>query len=198
MAGADRRARHQPASARSPEEGHHEPRRSHDHNPQSANGDRTAIRQDGVALTLHRASRRRERPRRRVACRRAGVRPGDRVGVMLPNVSYFPVCYLRRPCAPAAAIVPMHMPPEGARGRPLHGRLGRPRRAVRLATNFAEAATSRRATTHRGRRGRAGGVRRACSRASEPRPATVDREPTDTAVILYTSGHDRDAQGRGG
>ena len=33
--------------------------------------------------------------------RAKGVKPGDRVGVMLPNVEYFPIVLLRRRCAPA-------------------------------------------------------------------------------------------------
>src|SRR5919108_723903 len=39
--------------------------------------------------------------------RAKGVQPGDRVGIMLPNVSYFPVCYYGALRA-GAAIVPMN------------------------------------------------------------------------------------------
>src|SRR3954454_17322182 len=40
--------------------------------------------------------------------RAKGVQPGDRVGVMLPNVAYFPVCYYGALRA-GAAIVPMNV-----------------------------------------------------------------------------------------
>src|SRR3954465_9938366 len=39
--------------------------------------------------------------------RAKGVEPGDRVGIMLPNVAYFPVCYYGSLRA-GAAIVPMN------------------------------------------------------------------------------------------
>src|SRR3954463_13381314 len=40
--------------------------------------------------------------------RERGVRPGDRVGIMLPNVPAFPVCYFGALRA-GAAIVPMNV-----------------------------------------------------------------------------------------
>src|SRR6188472_2200104 len=70
-------------------------------------GDRTAVRQGDVALTYTAL----ERASALVAGmlqRRHGVRPGDRVGVMLPNVAYFPVCYYGALRA-GAAIVPMNV-----------------------------------------------------------------------------------------
>jgi long-chain acyl-CoA synthetase len=68
--------------------------------------DHTAIRQGDHALTylaLERASA-------LVAglLQDHGVRPGDRVGVMLPNVAHFPVCYYGALRA-GAAIVPMNV-----------------------------------------------------------------------------------------
>ena len=70
-------------------------------------GDRTAIRQEGVALSYAgaRAGDARWSPG---CCRSRGVQPGDRVGVMLPNVAYFPICYYGALRA-GAAIVPMNM-----------------------------------------------------------------------------------------
>ena len=44
----------------------------------------------------------------RACCRRAACKPGDRVGMMLPNVAYFPVCYYGALRA-GAAVVPMNM-----------------------------------------------------------------------------------------
>src|SRR5205809_5988249 len=40
--------------------------------------------------------------------RAKGVQPGDRVGIMLPNVAYFPVCYFGALRA-GAAVIPMNM-----------------------------------------------------------------------------------------
>jgi long-chain acyl-CoA synthetase len=69
-------------------------------------GDRTAIRQDGVSLSYTAF----QRGTGLVAglLREHDVRPGDRVGVMLPNVAYFPICYYGALRA-GAAIVPMNM-----------------------------------------------------------------------------------------
>jgi long-chain acyl-CoA synthetase len=54
-------------------------------------GDRPAIKQGDVVLTYAQL----DDASSRVAAmlRRYGVRPGDRVGVMLPNVASFPVVY---------------------------------------------------------------------------------------------------------
>src|SRR4051812_26341903 len=69
-------------------------------------GDRTAIRQDDASLTYTAL----ERASALVAglLHAHDVRPGDRVGVMLPNVAYFPVCYYGALRA-GAAIVPMNV-----------------------------------------------------------------------------------------
>ena len=70
------------------------------------NGDRTAIHQDEVALTYTAL----ERASALVAglLKARGVEPGDRVGVMLPNVAYFPAVYYGALRA-GAAIVPMNV-----------------------------------------------------------------------------------------
>ena len=82
----------------------------------SRHGDRTPIRQDGVSLSYTAL----ERATGLVAglLREHDVQPGDRVGVMLPNVVYFPICYYGALRA-GAAIVPMNMllkERDGARG----------------------------------------------------------------------------------
>jgi len=143
-------------------------------------GDRTAIRQEGVALSYADL----DRATALVAglLRARGVRPGDRVGIMLPNVAYFPICYYGALRA-GAAIVPMnmllkerevgfYMTDSGAR-------------ALFAWHDFADAAQTG-----------AGdsevvvvepGAFDALLAGSEP-AGTTDRDPGDTAVILYTSG----------
>jgi long-chain acyl-CoA synthetase len=143
-------------------------------------GDRTAIRQDDVALSytaLERAS-----ALAAGLLTAHGVRPGDRVGIMLPNVAYFPICYYGALRA-GAAIVPMnvllkerevsyYMADSGAR--------------VLFAWHqFADAA-----------RAGAGDTEVVVVEpgafeallAGADRAGTTDRDPEDTAVILYTSG----------
>ena len=143
-------------------------------------GDRTAIRQEGIALSYTGL----ERATALVAgfLRSHGVRPGDAVGLMLPNVIYFPVCYYGALRA-GAAIVPMnillkerevayYMSDSGAR--------------VLFAWHqFADAA---RAGAHDAEvvvvePGAFDALLAGCHGA-----ATIDRVPDDTAVILYTSG----------
>src|SRR3954454_18582808 len=143
-------------------------------------GDRTAIRQGDAALTYTAI----ERATALVAglLRSHGVEPGDRVGLMLPNVAYFPLCYYGILRA-GAVVVPMnmllkerevayHMADSGAR-------------AIFAWHEFADAA-------------RAGardgepiviepGSFDALLAGCEPLP-TEQREPDDTAVVLYTSG----------
>jgi long-chain acyl-CoA synthetase len=143
-------------------------------------GDHTAIRQEGVALSYTAL----ERATALVAglLHAHGVRPGDRVGVMLPNVAHFPVCYYGA-LRTGAAIVPMnvllkerevafYMADSGAR-------------VLFAWHDFADAAEA--------------GARDAEVVVVEPvafdallagcEPAgTTDRKPSDTAVVLYTSG----------
>src|SRR3954447_11622757 len=143
-------------------------------------GDRTAIRQEGVALSY--AALERASALAAGLLRSNGVRPGDRVGVMLPNVAHFPVCYYGALRA-GAAVIPMnvllkerevafYMADSGAR--------------VLFAWHeFADAARD--------------GTRDGEVIVIEPgsfdallagwEPInTVQREPDDTAVVLYTSG----------
>src|SRR3979409_1196509 len=69
-------------------------------------GDRVAIHQEGVALSYTALERASALAAGLLQAR--GVRPGDRVGVMLPNVAYFPVCYFGALRA-GAAVVPMNV-----------------------------------------------------------------------------------------
>jgi long-chain acyl-CoA synthetase len=111
-----------------------------------------------------------------------GVQPGDRVGVMLPNVAYFPICYYGALRA-GAAVVPMNML---LKEREVAFYMSDSDARVLFAWHeFAEAA---RAGAH---------DTEVIAVAPEPfdtllagsEPAgTIDREPDDTAVILYTSG----------
>jgi long-chain acyl-CoA synthetase len=143
-------------------------------------GDRTAIRQDDIALTYTAL----ERASALVAglLRERGVRPGDRVGVMLPNVAYFPVCYYGALRA-GAAIVPMNMLLKER--EVAHYMADSDARVLFAWHQFADAAKA--------------GARDTDVVVVEPgafdaqlagaEPAgTIDRDPDDTAVILYTSG----------
>ena len=114
-----------------------------------------------------------------------GVGRGDRVGIMLPNVAHFAVCYygaLRL----GAAVVPMN---PLLKEREVEFYLGDSEAKVLLAWHqFANAA-------HAGAE-QAGvecvlvepGEFEALLGRCEPVADVVDRRPDDTAVILYTSG----------
>jgi long-chain acyl-CoA synthetase len=143
-------------------------------------GDRVAIRQGDIALSYAAL----ERSSALVAglLQSKGIRPGDRVGVMLPNVPYFPVCYYGALRA-GAAIVPMNML---LKEREIaHYMADSGARALFAWHDFADAAEA--------------GARDvevvvvepaafdALVAGSEP-AATIERDPRDTAVVLYTSG----------
>jgi long-chain acyl-CoA synthetase len=143
-------------------------------------GDRTAIRQEGVALTYAGL----ERATALVAgmLESRGIQPGDRVGVMLPNVAYFPICYFGALRA-GAAIVPMnmllkerevayYMADSSARVLFVWHQFADAARAGAHDTEVIEVAPE---------------AFDALLAGSEP-SGTVEREPDDTAVILYTSG----------
>jgi long-chain acyl-CoA synthetase len=143
-------------------------------------GDRTAIRQEGVALSYTAL----ERASALVAglLQARGVRPGDRVGVMLPNVAYFPICYYGALRA-GAAVVPMNVL---LKEREVAYYMADSDARVLFAWHqFADAAQA--------------GARGAEVVVVEPGPfdgmlagaepaGTTDRDPSDTAVVLYTSG----------
>ena len=135
----------------------------------SRHGDRTAIRQDGVSLSYTAL----ERATGLVAglLREHDVQPGDRVGVMLPNVVYFPICYYGALRA-GAAIVPMNMLLKEREVAYYMADSGA--RVLFAWHTFADAAKAG-AARHRGDRRRAGLVRRAAGgararRHDGPRP----------------------------
>jgi long-chain acyl-CoA synthetase len=117
--------------------------------------------------------------------RERGVEPGDRVGVMLPNVPYFAVCYYGALRA-GAVVVPMNVL---LKGREVAFYCGDPESKVLFAWHdFAEAAQT--------------GAEQAGTDCVLVRPGefeqlvgsapavtdVAEREADDTAVILYTSG----------
>ena len=143
-------------------------------------GDRTAIRQEGVSLSYAAL----ERATGLVAglLREHDVQPGDRVGVMLPNVVYFPICYYGALRA-GAAIVPMNML---LKEREVAFYMADSGARVLFAWHaFAEAAKAGAGDTEVivVEPGSFDALLTECEPAG-----TTDRAPDDTAVILYTSG----------
>jgi len=145
--------------------------------------ERVAMRLDDVEVTYGQL----DEASARVAglLRAKGVEAGDRVGVMLPNVPYFAACYygvLRM----GGVVVPMNVL---LKERETGFYLSDPEaKAVFAWHDFAEAA--------RAGAEEAGaecievkpGEFEALLAAAEPARELVDRDPDDTAVILYTSG----------
>jgi len=155
---------------------------------------------DGVALRLgeraHTYAELDERARRFAGWLRAqGVRPGARVGLLLPNVPEFPVAY-HGALRAGAAIVPMN---PLLRAREI---------AYYLQDSGAELLVAWHEQLDAAREGaRAAGVKRvvvaggeadpragdidsldAILAATAPSDLLVQRDPSDPAVILYTSG----------
>jgi long-chain acyl-CoA synthetase len=114
-----------------------------------------------------------------------GVQAGDRVGIMLPNVPYFPAVYygiLRR----GAVAVPMNVL---LKGRETAFYLKDPGAKVVFAwADFAEHARSGAAAAGAECIEVAPGDFERLLGAAEPLRAVADREDGDSAVILYTSG----------
>src|SRR3954469_25470973 len=117
--------------------------------------------------------------------RAKGVQPGERVGIMLPNVAYFPVCYYGALRA-GATIVPMNVL---LKEREVAFYLGDPDARLAFAWHeFADAATAGGET--------AGADVVLVDPADfderlarfEPDREVADRGDDDTAVLLYTSG----------
>jgi len=145
--------------------------------------DRTALKLDDIALPYAVV----EEATVRVAglLQAKGIGEGDRVGIMLPNVPYFAFCFyavLRL----GAEVVPMN---PLLKEREVAFHLGDPRAKLLLAWHqFAEAAEP--------------GAQEAGAEcllvergpfeemmgAAEPAREIVDRDSSDTAVLLYTSG----------
>jgi len=146
-------------------------------------GDAVALKLDGQQLTytnLDRASA-------RLAgwLRAHGVRPGDRVGIMLPNVPDFAIVYYGVLRA-GAAVVPMNVL---FKEREVTFHLGDAGAGLLFAWHgFAEAAEA--GATAVGARCLvlAPGELDRLTAGSEPLEEVAHRQPADTAVILYTSG----------
>jgi long-chain acyl-CoA synthetase len=149
----------------------------------AARPDHVAIRLDDHELTYAALD---EASARVAALLRAkGVAPGDRVGVMLPNVPYFPVAYFGALRA-GAVVVPMNVL---LKEREVAFYLSDSGAEVLIAWHrFADAA-------HAGAEQadaecvlvEPGAVEQLLARC-EPEPDVAERDADDTAVILYTSG----------
>jgi long-chain acyl-CoA synthetase len=117
--------------------------------------------------------------------RAQGIEPGDRVGIMLPNVAYFPICYYGALRA-GAAVVPMNVL---LKEREVAFYLSDSGAKVLLAWHqFADAA-------HAGAEQTVAecvlvepGEFETLLERCQPSPEVEARRPDDTAVILYTSG----------
>jgi long-chain acyl-CoA synthetase len=145
--------------------------------------DRTALKLDAMELSyspLDDASA-------RVAAllRSKGLEPGDRVGIMLPNVPYFGVCYYGVLRA-GGVVVPMNVL---LKKREVAFYLTDPEAKLVFAWHeFAQAAEE--GAQEAGAECvlvEPGGFEQLLD-SVEPEPAVAERDGSDTAVILYTSG----------
>jgi long-chain acyl-CoA synthetase len=146
-------------------------------------GGRVAIKLDGVEVS-YRALDEASARVAKLLCDR-GVRPGDRVGVMLPNVPYFPIaCYgiLR-----AGGVVPMNVL---FKSRETGFYLSDPEaKAVFAWQDFAEAAQA--GADVAGAECivvKPGDFEHLLGSVQDPSEGVEPRADGDTAVILYTSG----------
>jgi long-chain acyl-CoA synthetase len=146
-------------------------------------GDRPALKLDDAGLTYAEF----DDAASRVAglLRERGVQPGDRVGLMLPNVPYFPVIYYGILRA-GAALVPMNVL---LKGREVTFYLTDPGAKHLFAWHeFADAA--RTGAQEAGAEAivvEPGGFEQLLAEAPST-PENAERAGDDTAVILYTSG----------
>src|SRR5919109_3106423 len=117
--------------------------------------------------------------------RAKGVEPGDRVGIMLPNVAYFPVCYYAALRA-GAAIVPVN---PLLKDREVAFYLGDSDAKVLFAWHqFAEAAHGGAEQTGADCVLVEPGEFEALLERCDPAADVAERNAGDTAVVLYTSG----------
>jgi long-chain acyl-CoA synthetase len=117
--------------------------------------------------------------------RAKGVQPGDRVGLMLPNVEYFPICYYGALRA-GAAVVPMNVL---LKEREVAYHLGDSGANVLLAWHaFADPAHAGADRTNAECVLVEPGAFEAMLDRCAPVAGVVERDGSDTAVVLYTSG----------
>ena len=114
-----------------------------------------------------------------------GVRPGDRIGIMLPNVPQFAAAYYGILRA-GAVVVPMNVL---LKSREVAFYLGDSQAKLVLAWHgFAEDATAGAATAGTQCLLVTPGEFETLLAGTEPQDGIVERDAADTAVILYTSG----------
>ncbi|MGH3463216.1 MAG: long-chain-fatty-acid--CoA ligase [Kribbellaceae bacterium] len=144
---------------------------------------RAAVRMDDDVLTYEALDA--AASRAATLLRDSGVRPGDRVGLMLPNVPAFPVAYYGALRA-GAVVVPMN---PLLKQREVEYYLGDSGAVVLLGWHefAAEAALGAKAAGVRFLSVAPGAFEQSLA-AVEPLREPVPREDLDTAVILYTSG----------
>jgi len=149
----------------------------------SRHGDRTAMKLDDVEVPYSGLDAASARAAGLLAER--GVGPGDRVGLMLPNVPYFPMTYygiLRL----GGVVVPMN---PLLKGREVAFFLENPEAKVLFAWHdFAEAAEAGAEQTGADLILVKPGEIEQLVADADPRDEVVERDGDDTAVILYTSG----------
>src|SRR5829696_5263710 len=146
-------------------------------------GDRPALKLDDTVVTYAML----DEGSARVAglLRSKGVEPGDRVGIMLPNVPYFPVVYYGA-LRVGATIVPMNVL---LKGREVTFYLQDPEVKVLFAWHdFAEAAEEGAQAAGTDLLLVKPGEFEQLLAGAEPVREIAVRDGRDTAVILYTSG----------
>src|ERR1700744_1977394 len=147
----------------------------------AGHGDRPAVRMDAEVLTYLELSAAAARVTGLLAS--LGVEPGDRVGIMLPNVPAFPIAYYGALGA-GGVVVPMtpllksrevayYLGDSGAKVLfAWHGAAGEAAKgAAETGTRVVEVSNPLLELD-----------------GPEPAPVTADRADDDDAVILYTSG----------
>jgi len=149
----------------------------------SRHGDRPALKLDDATLTYSQLD---EASARAAALLESkGFQPGDRVGIMLPNVPYFAVAYYGVLRA-GGVVVPMNVL---LKGREVSFYLDDPGAKLVFAWHdFAEAANKGAEEAGAEVISVAPGDFEKLLGEHEPNMDVVERDDDDTAVILYTSG----------
>ncbi|MGH2963783.1 MAG: long-chain-fatty-acid--CoA ligase [Solirubrobacterales bacterium] len=148
-----------------------------------ADGDRIAIKLDSFELSYQQLEEVTERVSRLLIER--GVSPGDRVGVMLPNVPYFAACYYAA-LRIGAVVVPMNVL---LKRREVAFYLADSGASLLVAwQDFAEAAEAGSSEAGCPCLLVAPGQFESTLAELDPHPEIISRDDEETAVILYTSG----------